>query len=87
MTYYIINLPATRQAGKVIFWGRGAEPDTPDPEQALIVSEEYVNAALHRYDNGATTRAILASVVRNYDGDLMELLTPKKPATKEGDAA
>lgn len=84
--YLIINLPATRRAGKVMFWGRGTQPDTPDPKQALIVNEEYVNAALHRYDNGATTRAILARVVREHEGDLMELLFPHTTKTR-GDAA
>lgn len=85
--YHIINLQATRQSGVVTFWGRGAGPDTTDPKQALIVNEEYVNGALHRYDNGSTTRAVLARVVRNHQGNLMELLTQKKPATNEGEAA
>ena len=85
--YYIVNLPATREAGEMTFWARGAGQDTTDPEQALIVNEEYVNGALHRYDNGATTRALLISRVRGHEGDLMELLIPKKPATNEGEAA
>ncbi|WP_027853367.1 hypothetical protein [Marinobacterium litorale] len=85
--YFIINLPATRKAGEMIFWAVVPRHDTKDQDSAMIVSEEHLNKALHRYDNGATTRAILAQVVREHDGDLMELLTPKKPATEEGEAA
>lgn len=84
--YFIINLPLTREAEQVMFWGCN-EPDTGDYRTALIVTEEYVNSNLNRYDNGRTTRAILCRAVRNHQGNLMELLEPKKPTTEEGEAA
>ncbi|MFN3879828.1 MAG: hypothetical protein ACK4L8_00175 [Nitrincola lacisaponensis] len=58
MNYHIINVPATRAAGVLMYWAPG-KPDTPDPQRAMIVSEDQVNRSLERYDNGATTRAVL----------------------------
>lgn len=60
--YHIINVPATRQAGYLMYWAPG-KPDTPEPSDAMIVNEDQVNRSLERYDNGATTRAVLTSVV------------------------
>lgn len=78
--YFIINLVATQEANQLIFWGTGAVANTADKAQALIVNEEHLNVSLERYDNGATTRAILADVVRNHTGDWRELINPTIPA-------
>ncbi|MFN3881905.1 MAG: hypothetical protein ACK4L8_10805 [Nitrincola lacisaponensis] len=60
--YHIINVPATRAAGCLMYWASG-KPDTPEPQEAMIVNEDQVNRSLERYDNGATTRAVLTSTV------------------------
>lgn len=78
MTYYIINLPASRQSQQLIFWGKGYSPDTAHTRKALVVSEEHVNANLERFDNGRTTRAILTHIVESHTGDWQELVTGLK---------
>ncbi len=87
MTYYIINLPATRQAQKLTFWGVGYQPNTADYSEALVVNEDHLNANLERFDNGRTTRAILTTVVQNHTGDWRELVGWTTPAQQEGAAA
>lgn len=90
MSYYIINLAQTRMQQQLVFWGVGSEPDTIDPRRALIVTEEYLNRNLERYDNGRTTRAILTRVVENHAGDWRELVgwpVPEHELEQTGDAA
>lgn len=87
MSYFIINLPATRKAQQLTFWGAGTQPDTPDHSQALVVNESQVIASLDRYDNGRTTRAILAHIVENHTGHWRELVGWNSPAQQEGEAA
>ena len=64
MNYYlIINLPESKQRQTLVFWGTGSQANTTDQGKAMIVNENHLNAALERFDNGSTTRAILADKV------------------------
>lgn len=74
MSYYIINLPATRQAQQLTFLARDYPWDTTALQQALVVSEDRLNASLERFDNGRTTRAVLTNIVESHTGDWRELV-------------
>lgn len=87
MSYHIIDLVQTRLQQRMVFWGVGNEAHTTDPRRALIVSEEYVNHNLERYDNGRTTRAILTNVVKKHTGDWRELMRWSTSNEQKGDAA
>ncbi|MDI3325600.1 hypothetical protein QKW35_14575 [Pontibacterium granulatum] len=83
--YHIINLPESKRRKQLVFWGIGSEANTTHPARALIVNEDHLNAALERYDNGATTRAILTDKVQAIQGDWQQL-TDMTPYVK-GEAA
>lgn len=70
----IIDLPASQMAGQVMFWGVGETVTTPDPTRAMLVPTEHLNKALHRFDNGSTTRAVLKSAVDSLNGDYSQLI-------------
>ncbi|MGI1669976.1 MAG: hypothetical protein K6L74_06565 [Neptuniibacter sp.] len=70
----IIDLPASRHAGQVLFWGVAEMVITPDPAKAMLVPTEQMNKSLHRYDNGSTTRAVLQSKVKEMSGDYSQLI-------------
>lgn len=59
----IIDIPASREAGQVMFWGVAETVTTPDPERAMVVSTEQLNKKLDRFDNGSTTQAVLKAAV------------------------
>ncbi|WP_027855233.1 hypothetical protein [Marinobacterium litorale] len=78
--YYVIDLEATRSTGRVMFFGKGLRNQlTPEPEQAAVITEEFVNGNTEFYDNGDTTRAVLCSAVREYRDNLMELIHTRHP--------
>ncbi|MGH1460971.1 MAG: hypothetical protein ACRBB6_02930 [Neptuniibacter sp.] len=70
----IIDLPASRQAGQIRFWGVAETVTTPDPAQAMLVPTEHLNKCLHRYDNGRTTRAVLQNKIKEMNGDYDQLI-------------
>lgn len=84
--YVIINLPESKLRQQLVFWGIGSEANTTDLARAMIVSEEHLNKSLERFDNGATTRAILADKVDTFQGDWKDLID-MTPYSVEGEAA
>lgn len=75
--YLIIDLPATRKAGTVMFWGIGSTVTTANPAAGMIVTESHLNNNLNRFDNGATTQAVLKAAVEEHKDDLESLLNFK----------
>jgi hypothetical protein len=72
--YLIIDLPKTRENGAVMFWGVGSTVTTANPRAAMVVNSSYLDQNLERFDNGATTQAVLKSVVDEHNGQLEYLL-------------
>lgn len=72
--YLIIDLPKTRETGAVMFWGIGSTVTTANPNAAMVVNSSHLNRNLDRFDNGATTQAVLKSVVDEHNGQLEYLL-------------
>ncbi|WP_420554010.1 hypothetical protein [Neptuniibacter marinus] len=72
--YLIIDLPKTREIGAVMFWGIGSTVTTANPNAAMVVNCSYLDQNLERFDNGATTQAVLKSVVDEHIDQLEYLL-------------
>lgn len=72
--YLIIDIPKTREVGAVMFWGVGSTVTTANPNAAMIVPENYLIKNLNRFDNGATTSAVLKSVVQEQKDNLETLI-------------
>lgn len=74
-SYLIIDLPATRKIGVVMFWGIGKIVTTPNPNAAMEVNDSHLNSNLDRFDNGATTQAVLKSIALEHKDNLESLLS------------
>lgn len=87
MIYYVvINLPESKQRQQLVFWATGSEANTTDLSRAMIVSEEHLNKSLERFDNGATTRAILVDEVDALQGNWKDLID-MTPYSVKGEVA
>ena len=73
--YLIIDLPTTRKIGVVMFWGIGKTVTTPSPNAAMEVNDSHLNSNLDRFDNGATTQAVLKSIALEHKDNLEALLS------------
>lgn len=72
--YLIIDLPKTRETGVVMFWGTGSTVTTANPKAAMIVNSGHLEKNLDRFDNGATTQAVLKSAAEKHENALENLL-------------
>lgn len=86
MSYLIINIPASKAQGELIYWGRQRKYDSPKHIDAIVIGEEYVNINLERYDNGVTTRAVLLQDVINRPDEVRASIGLNVSA-QEGEAA
>jgi hypothetical protein len=77
----------TQQEQRLIFWGERSRFDTPDPHQALVINEEYVNLNLERYDNGSTTRAVSQEDAINRPIEILNTLGITLKQNAAGEAA
>lgn len=72
--YLIIDLPKTREVGAVMFWGIGSTVTTANPKAAMVVNSSHLEKNLDRFDNGATTQAVLKSATEKHKSALENLL-------------
>lgn len=73
-TYYVIDLQRTDiQKGIVVFLAQDMKKRTRFLEDAGTFVEEFINENLERFDNGSTTRAMLASAIKSSSRGIVPL--------------